>query len=159
MKIIMILLIGYALLCCASAWVTRQRAVPSPADEDEDDEIFTEYDFYSVQQKLIRIQQTADRIQSIEHLITDIEITSPERHELPLEMRWADTADGQEHIYSFWMDGRASTQLLLETACQEREQLRTSLSEQIADLYSTVVTKAVTKADLYDGREGAECDA
>lgn len=74
-------------------------------------------------------------------------------------MRWADTADGQEHIYSFWMDGRASTQLLLETACQEREQLRTSLSEQIADLYSTVVTKAVTKADLYDGREGAECDA
>lgn len=56
MKIIMILLIGYALLCCASAWVTRQRAVPSPADEDEDDEIFTEYDFYSVQQKLIRIQ-------------------------------------------------------------------------------------------------------
>lgn len=156
MKIIMILLVGYALLCCASAWVTRRRAVPSPADEEDEDEIFTEYDFYSVQQQLIRIQKTADRIQSIEHLITDIEITSPERHELPLEMRWADTADGREHIYSFWMDGRASTQLLLETACQEREQLRTSLLEQISDLYSTVVTQSVTQTAVKMQERGAD---
>jgi len=147
MKIIMILLTGYLLLCCRSAWLEKQKALLSPAEEEEKEEFFTEYDFYSVQQMLIQIQKTADRIQSIEHLITDIEITSPERHELPLEMRWADTADGQEHTYSFWMDGRASTQLLLETACQEREQLRTSLLEQISDLYGTVVTQSVTQTD------------
>jgi len=39
------------------------------------------------------------------------------------------------------MDGRTSTQLLLETAYQEREQLRTSLSNQIADLYANGVER------------------
>ena len=156
MKIIMILLLGYLLLCCWSVWIKKQREIPSPADEEDEEEIFTEYDFYSVQQQLIQIQRTADRIQSIEHLITDIEITSPERHELPLEMRWADTADGQEHIYSFWMDGRESTRLLLETACQEREQLRTSLLEQISDLYSTVVTQSVTQTAVKMQERGAD---
>lgn len=154
MKIIVILLFAYALLCWVSDRIIKQREQHSSADEDEDDEILIDYDFYSVQQQLIQIQKTAERIQSIEDLITDIEITSPEQHELPLEMRWADTGNGQEHTYRFWMDGRASTQLLLQTAYQEREQLRTSLSEQIADLYSTVVTETVTESVTDEQEKG-----
>ena len=144
MKIIVILLFAYAMLCWVSDRIIKQREQHSPADEEREDEILIDYDFYSVQQQLI--QKTAERIQSIEDLITDMEITSPERHELPLEMRWADTGDGQEHRYQFWADGRASTQLLLQTAYQEREQLRISLSEQITALYSTVVTETVTES-------------
>lgn len=146
MKIILILLFSYALLCWVSDRIIKQREQHSSVDEDKDDEILIDYDFYSVQQQLIQLQKTAERIQSIEDLITDMEITSPERHELPLEMRWADTGDGQEHRYQFWADGRASTQLLLQTAYQEREQLRISLSEQITALYSTVVTETVTES-------------
>lgn len=146
MKIIMILLIGYALLCCASAWVTRQRAVHSPADEDEDDEILIDYDFYQIQQQLIQIQKTVERVKSIEELITDMEIASPDKRAFPVKMEWADHATGQQHTFQFWADGTTSTQLMLETAYQERIQLRTSLSKQIADLYSTVVTETVTES-------------
>ena len=160
MKIIMILLVGYFVFYYVSEWIEKQKELLSPAEEEEleFEESFIEYDFHEVQEQLIRIQQTAERIQSIEELITDMEITSPEQHELPLEMRWADTADGREHHYQFWADGRASTQLLLETACQEREQLRTSLSEQIADLYSTVVTQSVTQTAFEMQERGVDAE-
>ena len=154
MKIIVILLFAYALLCWVSDRIIKQREQHSPADEEREDEILIDYDFYSVQQQLIQIQKTAEQLQSIEDLITDIEITSPEVRELPLEMRWADTGNGQEHTYQFWMDGRTSTQLLLQTAYQEREQLRTSLSEQIAGLYSTVVTETVTESVTNEQERG-----
>jgi len=96
-------------LICEELAKLKERFFPADAEpdepEEEQEEVFIEYDFYQVQQRLIRIQKTADQIQSIEHLITDIEITSPERHELPLEMRWADTASGQERAYHLLSSG------------------------------------------------------
>lgn len=150
MEILAYLIIGYLLICILLDGLEKLKKHFFPADEAEPDEpeqeeVCIEYDFYSVQQRLIRIQQTADQIQSIEHLITDIEITSPEQREMPLEMKWADGVTGHQHSFNLWMDGRASTQLLLQTAYQEREQLRTSLSNQIKELYSTVVTESVTE--------------
>lgn len=146
MKIIIILLVGYALLCWVSDRIVRQRTLSSPADEDEDDEILIDYDFYQIQQQLIQIQKTVERVKSIEDLITDMEITSPDKRVFPVTMEWTDHATGQQHTFQFWADGTTSTQLMLETAYQERVQLRTSLSEQIADLYSTVVTETVTES-------------
>ena len=72
MKIIVILLFAYAMLCWVSDRIIKQREQHSPADEDEDDEILIDYDFYQIQQQLIQIQKTVERVKSIEDLITDI---------------------------------------------------------------------------------------
>ena len=156
MKIIIILLAGYALLCWVSDRVIKQRTLSSPADEDEDNEILIDYDFYQIQQQLIQIQKTVERVKSIEDLITAMEITSPDKRAFPVTMEWADHATGQQHTFQFWADGTTSTQLMLETAYQERVQLRTSLSEQISALHDTVVTESVTETAVNEQERGVD---
>ena len=46
MKIIVILLFAYAMLCWVSDRIIKQREQHSPADEEREDEILIDYDFY-----------------------------------------------------------------------------------------------------------------
>lgn len=110
-----------------------------------DDEAHTDFDFEQVRELYQTMGKTINELEAVETLITELELTEPEVREKPLEMSWSDAVTGKQNSFRFWMDGRKSTQLMLETIYEEREQLRTSLSSQIAEMHSTVVTQTVTQ--------------
>ena len=109
------------------------------------EETDTTYDFEQVRELHQAMGKTINELESIENLITELELTAPEVREKPLEMSWSDAVTGKQNSFRFWMDGRKSTQLMLETVYEEREQLRTSLSHQIDEMHSTVVTESAPK--------------
>ena len=120
------------------------------------DETNVDFDFEQVREVYSQMGKTIQELESIEQLLTELELTEPEVREKPLEMSWSDAVTGKQNSFRFWMDGRKSTQLMLETVYEEREQLRTSLLHQIDEMHSTVVTKAVTKAYPNSNREGVK---
>ena len=145
-------------LACISIviWIlkkVREMYFPLP---HHDDEAHTDFDFEQVREVYSQMGKTINELESIENLITELELTAPEVREKPLEMSWSDAVTGKQNSFRFWMDGRKSTQLMLETVYEEREQLRTSLLHQIDEMHSIVVTKAVTKAYPNSNREGVK---
>ena len=121
----------------------REMYFPLP---HHDDEAHTDFDFEQVREVYSQMGKTINELESIEQLLTELELTEPEVREKPLEMSWSDAVTGQTKAFHFWMDGRKSTQLMLETVYEEREQLRTSLLHQIDEMHSTVVTQTVTQS-------------
>ena len=145
-------------LACISIviWILKKvREMYFPLSH-HDDEAHTDFDFEQVRELYQTMGKTINELESIENLITELELTAPEVREKPLEMSWSDAVTGKQNSFRFWMDGRKSTQLMLETVYKEREQLRTSLLHQIDEMHSTVVTKAVTKAYPNSNREGVK---
>ena len=130
----------------------REMYFPLP---HHDDEAHTDFDFEQVREVYSQMGKTINELESIENLITELELTAPEVREKPLEMSWSDAVTGQTKAFHFWMDGRKSTQLMLETVYEEREQLRSSLLHQIDQMHSTVVTKTVTQTAHEKVRRGA----
>ena len=120
-------------------WYRHQKKDIQPDAQAEDAFLFQE-----LEQRESRLHRDTERLQQIEQLITDLEICSPEELEKPFQMQWS-SATGQDRSFCFWMDGRLSTQQMLETAYQERLTLRTSLLKQISEMYDTVVTQSVTE--------------
>ena len=109
--------------------------------------------FQELQQREARLHRDTERLQQIEQLITDLEICDPDVLEKPTQMQWS-SANGQNRSYCFWMDGGHSTQQMLQTAYEERLTLRTSLLEQINEMYDTVVTQSVTERCVSAKGEG-----
>jgi hypothetical protein len=120
------------------------------------DETNVDFDFEQVREVYSQMGKTIQELESIEQLLTELELTEPEVREKPLEMSWSDAVTGKQNSFRFWMDGRKSTQLMIETVYEERDQLRSSLFQQIDEMHSTVVTKAVTKAYPNSNREGVK---
>lgn len=144
-------------LCIALVvWIlkkVRELYFPHSLSSEETD---ADFDFEQVREVYSQMGKTINELENIENLITELELTAPEVREKPLEMSWSDAVTGQTKAFHFWMDGRKSTQLMLETVYEERDRLRSSLSSQIDEMHSTVVTKAVTKAYPNSNREGVK---
>jgi len=142
-------------LCIALVvWIlkkVRELYFPHSLSSEKTD---TTYDFEQVRELHQAMGKTINELESIENLITELELTAPEVREKPLSMSWADNATGQTKSFRFWMDGRKSTQLMLETVYEEREQLRSSLLRQIDEMHSTVVTQTVTQSAPEKVRRG-----
>ncbi len=142
-------------LCIALVvWIlkkVRELYFPHSLSSKETD---TTYDFEQVRELHQAMGKTINELESIENLITELELTAPEVREKPLEMSWSDAVTGKQNSFRFWMDGRKSTQLMLETVYEEREQLRTSLLHQIDEMHSTVVTQTVTQSAPEKVRRG-----
>ena len=131
----------------------RELYFPHSLSSDETD---TDFDFEQVRELHQAMGKTINELESIENLITELELTAPEVREKPLEMSWSDAVTGKQNSFRFWMDGRKSTQLMLETIYEEREQLRTSLLHQIDEMHSTVVTESVTESAPKHTRRGVK---
>ena len=134
-------------LACISIviWIlkkVREMYFPLP---HHDDEAHTDFDFEQVRELHQAMGKTINELESIEQLLTELELTEPEVREKPLSMSWSDAVSGQQKKFDFWMDGRKSTRLMIETIYEERDRLRSSLSSQIDELNQLNVTKSVTK--------------
>lgn len=129
-------------------WYHHQKKGHRSAAQTENTLLFQE-----LQQREARLHRDTERLQQIEQLITDLEICDPNVLEKPIQMQWS-SATGQDRSYCFWMDGGYSTQQMLQTAYEERLTLRTSLLEQINEMYDTVVTQSVTERCVSAKGEG-----
>ena len=118
------------------------------------DETNVNFDFEQVRELHEQMNKTIQELESIEQLLTELELTKPEVREKPLSMSWSDAATGKQNSFRFWMDGRKSTQLLIETIHEERDQLRSSLLHQIDQMHHTVVTQTVTQSAPEKVRRG-----
>lgn len=122
MKIIVILfyivLIAYAV----------KRIYNTKNDENED------INFFSVSEKIEYLNELKQQLDSVEQLITDIELCSPEIREKVIKLEWI-TSAGEKKEYSLWIDGTSqTTEELFKIAYIERQQLRTSLHLEIKNL-------------------------
>lgn len=142
-------------LCIALVvWIlkkVRELYFPHSLSSEETD---TDFDFEQVRELHEQMSKTIQELDSIEQLLTELELTEPEVREKPLEMSWSDAVTGKQNSFRFWMDGRKSTQLMLETIYEEREQLRSSLLHQIDEMHHTVVTQTVTQSVFEKVRRG-----
>lgn len=77
-------------------------------------------------------KRTADELRTVEHMITDIEICSPDKLQQNFTCRWGSAAGTMEH--EFWSDGEETSEKLMALAVSERDRLRARLLEQIAEL-------------------------
>lgn len=122
MKIIVILfyivLIAYAV----------KRICNTKNNENED------INFFSVSEKIEYLNELKQQLDSVEQLITDIELCSPEIREKVIKLEWI-TSAGEKKEYSLWIDGTSqTTEELLKIAYIERQRLRTSLHLEIKNL-------------------------
>ncbi len=144
-------------LACISIviWILKKvREMYFPLLHHDDDEAHTDFDFEQVREVYSQMGKTINELESIEQLLTELELTEPEVREKPLSMSWSDAVSGQQKKFDFWMDGRKSTRLMIETIYEERDRLRSSLSSQIDELNQLNVTKSVTKTTIEQNRRG-----
>lgn len=134
----------------------NQMDEPEPEnDSPELSESDTAFCFDDVQRRVSRLNQTVTQLETLERLLTDAEITAPEQHETALQMSWVSNTNNQNSSYSFMLDGRTATRLLTESLYQERETVRTSLLNQIADLYHTAIVQTWTERQP-DRQQGSD---
>jgi len=76
----------------------RELYFPHSLPSEETD---TTYDFEQVRELHQAMGKTINELESIENLITELELTAPEVREKPLEMSWSDAVTGRATAFTF----------------------------------------------------------
>jgi hypothetical protein len=98
------------------------------SDEDSDIE------FQNISEQIEHLNELREQLQTIEEMITDVSICSPDEHEKVISCEWMNSL-GNKLKYDLWVDGKNSTsEELLKIAYSERRRLRTSLKSEIKKL-------------------------
>lgn len=91
-------------------------------------------EFISVSEAIEEMNRTKEQLSSIEEMITDITICSPDDHNKYIRCEWANTL-GECFKYDLFIDGNGTvSDELLKIAYAERSRLRTLLRQQIRNL-------------------------
>lgn len=91
--------------------------------------------FPAIEKQAAKVAEITERIQVLERMIVDIEMTDPD--ELHTNFRTTWESGGKNRSYDFWSDGISGTSAdMLTLATRERDRLRTSLLEEIDKLCS-----------------------
>lgn len=86
-----------------------------------------------------------DQLRELDDLQTSLELCAPRERAQALRMEWTNH-NGSTHAANIWMDGSNSTGDILAATIREREQLRTSLLDEIRAAYSVqCVTGTITQ--------------
>lgn len=89
--------------------------------------------FVAIEKQAAKVAEITERIQVLERMIVDIEMTDPD--ELHTNFRTTWESGGKNRSYDFWSDGISGTSAdMLTLATRERDRLRTSLLEEIDKL-------------------------
>lgn len=89
--------------------------------------------FVAIEKQAAKVAEITERIQILERMIVDIEMTDPD--ELHTNFRTTWESGGKNRAYDFWSDGISGTSSdMLTLATRERDRLRTSLLEEIDKL-------------------------
>ncbi len=91
-------------------------------------------EFNCVSERIERLNNIRERLQTVEEMITDITVCSPDEHEKVISCEWMNGV-GKKQRYDLWIDGKNNnSNELLKIAYSERKRLRSSLLSEIKDL-------------------------
>ena len=94
----------------------------------------SDIEFQSISEQIEHLNELREQLQTIEEMITDVSICSPDEHEKVISCEWMNSL-GNKLKYDLWVDGKNSTsEELLKIAYSERRRLRTSLKSEIKKL-------------------------
>lgn len=94
----------------------------------------SDIEFQSISEQIEHLNDLREQLQTVEEMITDISICSPDEHEKVISCEWM-SSRGDKLRYDLWINGKNSTsEDLLKIAYSERRRLRTSLKAEIKKL-------------------------
>lgn len=97
-------------------------------------EVEENIEFLSVAEAIDEMTTTKEQLASIEEMITEITICSPDDHNKFIRCEWANTL-GEHFKYDLYIDGNDNvSDEMLKIAYSERTRLRTLLRQQIKNL-------------------------
>lgn len=136
-------MIAHWITVIVAGLVLRQAAMPTkppPALPP------TVVNFPAIEKQAAKVAEITERIQILERMIVDIEMTDPD--ELHTNFRTTWESGGKNRTYDFWSDGISGTSAdMLTLATRERDRLRTSLLEEIDRLYRLRCTQNYDRCD------------
>lgn len=104
-------------------------------------------DYLEIADTIHELAAIQEKLDSLERLITDIEICNPETLQKSFRCGWQ--SGGQNVNYDFWTDGQdAVSERMLQLAIEEREQVRASLLEKIDELAKRRYQNSYTNCDF-----------
>lgn len=111
----------------------------------------TVVNFPAVEKQAAKVAEITERIQVLERMIVDIEMTGTD--ELHTNFRTTWESGGKNRTYDFWSDGISGTSAdMLTLATRERDRLRTSLLDEIDRLYRLRCTQNYVRHDPTAGK-------
>ena len=117
--------IAVAGMMLVMAELFRRRPEAQERDVDPD-----EIDYITLGAQIKKLHQTMERIDTLDRMITDIEICDPEVIQKAFACSWQ--SGGENREFKFWTTGAdRQAEHLMQMALDEREQLRASLLDQI----------------------------
>lgn len=141
-------MIAHWIVLAVAGLVLHRAAMPSqtpPAPPP------TVVNFPAVEKQAAKVAEITERIQILERMIVDIEMTDPD--ELHTNFRTTWESGGKNRAYDFWSDGISGTSAdMLTLATRERDRLRASLLEEIDRLYRLRCTQNYDRQDLTAGQ-------
>lgn len=91
-----------------------------------------EFDYIS--ERIERLNNIREQLQTVEEMITDITVCSPDEHEKVISCEWLNGV-GEKQKYDLWIDGKNNnSNELLKIAFSERKRLRSSMLSEIKNL-------------------------
>lgn len=119
-----LLILGIILLIYVDVQIERRKA-----EEYRD----AEFDLATVNEKIIKADQTRINLNAMEQLATDLRVSSPEM-QIVLQITWLDF-NGESHVYDLYCDGiNTATESMQAVTEREIYELREALAYQLADL-------------------------
>ena len=92
-----------------------------------------EFDLATVNEKIIKADQTRINLNAMEQLATDLRVSSPEM-QIVLQITWLDF-NGESHVYDLYCDGiNTATESMQAVTEREIYELREALAYQCAEL-------------------------
>ena len=92
-----------------------------------------EFDLATVNEKIIKADQTRINLNAMEQLATDLRVSSPEM-QIVLQITWLDF-NGESHVYDLYCDGiNTATESMQAVTEREIFELREALAYQCAEL-------------------------
>ncbi len=123
-------MIGYWIVLAVAGLVLHRAAMSSQTPPALSP---TTVNFPAIEKQAAKVAEINERIQILERMIVDIEMTDPD--ELHTNFRTTWESGGKNRAYDFWSDGISGTSAdMLTLATRERDRLRTSLLEEIDTL-------------------------
>lgn len=111
----------------------------------------TAVNFPAIEKQAAKVSEITERIQILERMIVDIEMTDPDELHTAFRTTWE--SGGKNRTYDFWSDGISGTSAdMLTLATRERDRLRTSLLEEIDKLYRLRCTQNYSGHDPTAGQ-------
>lgn len=88
-------------------------------------------EFQSISEQIEHLNELREKLQTVEEMITDVSICSPDEHEKVISCEWMNSL-GDKLRYDLWVDGKNGTsEELLKIAYAERSRLRSALKSEI----------------------------